>query len=384
MSRQILRIGFMPIADAAILLVAARKGFDAQAGLTLSPVRETSWANIRDRLAVGQFDAAHLLAPMPVASALGLMPLQVPLIAPMALGLGGNAITVSRALWGEMTVALPGLAAGDPVAAGAALRQVVARRRRAGRLAPAFAVVHAFSAHNYELRYWLAASGLAPDAEVPISIISPPYMPAALENGGIDGFCVGEPWNTLAAAGGGGVVILRKADIWRASPEKVLGFRRDWAEAHQEQVTGLITALLAAADWCAEPGNRAELAALLAAPDALGVPVESLAPVLDHGLTFAGNAATFPWISHARWFGGQMRRWGQTTAGPEALEAAARVYRPDLYRAAATLLGRNVPAVDEQPGTGGAPCLVPGTLAPLRLEPSRFFDQDAGTGLPHF
>ena len=374
MASRSLRIGFMPIADAAIPLVAARKGFDRAAGLVLELVRETSWANIRDRLAVGQFDAAHLLAPMPVASALGLMPLQAPLIAPMALGLGGNAVTVSRALWQDMGDALPEVRLGDPVSTGAALRRVAERRRASGQAAPSFAVVHAFSAHNYELRYWLAASGLDPDRDVGIDIVSPPFMPAALASGGIDGFCVGEPWNTAAQAEGSGVVILRKTEIWRASPEKVLGFRRDWAEREQDTVIRLLTAMLAAAAWCADPANRSDLAGLLAAPDALNLPASHLRPVLENGLVFAGNAATFPWVSHARWFGSQMVRWRQADADPARLDAAARVYRPDLYRMAAASLGLNAPAVDDQPGGAGAMLTVPGTLGPLALEPSQFFD----------
>lgn len=374
MARKTLRIGFMPIADAAIPLVAARMGFGRDAGLEIELVRETSWANIRDRLAVGQFDAAHLLAPMPVASALGLMPVQAALVAPMALGLGGNAVTVSGALWREMGEALPGVRAGDPVSTGAALCRVVRRRQGAGLATPVFAVVHAFSAHTYELRYWLAASGLEPDRDVQIGIVSPPFMPAALESGGIDGFCVGEPWNTLAVQEGSGVMILRKTEIWRASPEKVLGFRADWAAAEEETVIRLVTAMLAAAEWCADPANRVALAGLLAGPEALNVPAASLLPVLETGLSFAGNAATFPWISHARWFGAQMVRWRQAVAGPEQLEAAARVYRPDLYRAAAGRLGLNAPAVDDQPEGVADRLAVAGTRAPLMLQPSRFFD----------
>lgn len=375
MARDTIRIGFMPLADAAIPLVAARLDFARQWDLNLEMVRETSWANIRDRLAVGHFDAAHLLAPMPIATVLGLMPVQVPLIAPMALGLGGNAITVSQALWAEMQQALPEVAIGDPVSTGAALRRVAADRRRSGRPVPGFAVVHAFSAHNYELRYWLAASGLAPDADVDIGIISPPFMPAALQKGGIDGFCVGEPWNTLATSEGSGIVLLRKTDIWRASPEKVLSLRADWAAAHPEMLTRLLALMLDAAEWCAEPANRTDLADILASPDALGMPAATLLPVLQQGLEFARNAATFPWRSHARWFAGEMVRWKQGHADAAMLARATNAYRPDLYRAAAALKGLNVPAVDDQPEDGADACEIPGTLAPLRLEPSRFFDR---------
>src|SRR5512139_2421926 len=97
----ILRItaGFLPLLDSLLLVIAREKGFAAEQGIDLTLVRETSWANIRDRVAVGHFDVAHTLAPMPIAAALGLSPLAVPVIAPMALGLGGNAVTVSKPLW---------------------------------------------------------------------------------------------------------------------------------------------------------------------------------------------------------------------------------------------------------------------------------------------
>src|SRR5690606_8249198 len=114
---------------------------------------EISWANIRDRVALGQFDVAHMLAPMPIAASLGLSPIDVPVIAAMGLGLGGNAITVSTTLW-EAMVAAGAPADFSPAEAGAALRQVVKGRAEKPRLA----VVHPYSSHNYELRYWLAAS----------------------------------------------------------------------------------------------------------------------------------------------------------------------------------------------------------------------------------
>jgi NitT/TauT family transport system ATP-binding protein len=94
--------GFLPLLDSALLVTAHEKGFAAQEGIELILVRENSWANIRDRLAVGHYNVAHMLAPMPIACNLGLTPLAVKTIAPLALGLGGNAVTVSRDLWRAM------------------------------------------------------------------------------------------------------------------------------------------------------------------------------------------------------------------------------------------------------------------------------------------
>jgi NitT/TauT family transport system ATP-binding protein len=154
--------GFMPLLDSTLLVAAREKGFAKAEGLEVSLVRETSWANIRDRLAVGHYHVAHMLAPMPIACNLGLTPLAAPTIVPMALGLGGNAVTVSNALWREMVDAgaQPDL---DPASAGRALGSALENREKAGKAAPRFGIVHPHSGHNYELRYWLAACGIDPD-----------------------------------------------------------------------------------------------------------------------------------------------------------------------------------------------------------------------------
>src|SRR6202022_355472 len=158
-------LGFIPLLDCASLVFAAERGFAAAEDLELALVRETSWANIRDRVVVGHFDAAHMLGPMAVASTLGIGHVKVPVIAPFALGLGGNAITVSLRLWEQMTS--EGASAGsDPGIHAAALKRVSAgpEKPRGGPLT--FAMVYPFSCHNYELRYWLAAAGIDPDRQV--------------------------------------------------------------------------------------------------------------------------------------------------------------------------------------------------------------------------
>lgn len=346
--RETIRLGFIPLLDAAIPIIAADKGFAAARGLDLQLIRETSWANIRDRLAIGHFDAAHLLAPMSVAAALGLTPLDVPLIAPMALGLGGNAITVSDALWQQMRAVEPEVVANDPFSVGAALKHVI-RSGTFGRSAvprkPTLAVVHPYSAHNYELRYWLAASGIRPDEDIDIAILPPPLMPDALASGTIDGFCVGEPWNSNAARRFGGRIILTKSAIWKTGPEKVLGLRADWAETHPETVAALLAAMLDAASWCADPANIGELGEILARPNRLNLPVADITAPLDGGMlladgarhvlpefmVFGGGPANRPSRAAALWFLSQMARWGQTRFSPEAATRAEASFRPDIF-----------------------------------------------------
>ena len=163
-----IRIGFIPLADATALIVAVDKGFTAEEGLDVELVREVSWSNVRDKLNIGLFDAAHLLAPVAIASSLGLGHIKVPIAAPFNLGLNGNAITVSPALHAAIMGEIEGDRF-DPMATAAALARVVANRKKAGAEPLTFGMTFPFSTHNYQLRFWMAAGGVdqrnEPDAE---------------------------------------------------------------------------------------------------------------------------------------------------------------------------------------------------------------------------
>lgn len=353
-------VGFIPLMDCAPLAVAAEKGFAAEEGLDLRLVRETSWANIRDRVVVGHFDAAHMLGPMAVASTLGVGHLKVPMAAPLSLGLGGNAITVSLRVW-DLMVSEGATLSASPRALGEALRNVVRARERAQKQPFTFAMVYPFSSHNYELRYWLAACGIDPDRDVRLIVIPPPLLVDAMREGQIDGFCVGEPWNSLAVSVGVGCIALPTTAIWRLSPEKVLGCRLEWAQRHPDRLQALVRALYKAAVWCERPENHLELSRLLAEPRFVGAPAEILLRGLSNKLRLqpggeprqlpdfylpASRAATFPWVSHALWFYSQMVRWGQIAFDPEHVAQVRATYRPDLYRLALARTTENIPTAD--------------------------------------
>lgn len=382
------RAGFIPLLDAAILIAAARKGFAEAEGLDLVLSRETSWANIRDRVAIGHFDVAHMLAPMPIAASLGLTPFKSEIIAPMALGLGGNAVTVANALWDEMQAA-GATSDGDPARAGAALRAVIRRRQERREPPLTFAIVHPFSGHNFELRYWLAGCGISPDRDIEMAVLPPPFMADALASSQIDGYCVGEPWSSAAVLSGVGKIATTKSAIWRSSPEKVLGMRADFAKKAPESVSALLRAMHRASLWCDDPVNQDELATLLSHADLLDVSKDVLLPglthkiILGHGpattvpdfLMFARRAATFPWISHALWFFSQMVRWKQTSFSHGALAIARSTYRPDLYRAALSPLGVALPnASAKVEGSLMRETPVASTAGRLSLGPDGFFD----------
>lgn len=384
MSLIALSAGFLPLLDSVLLVLAREKGFAAAEGLDLHLVKESSWANIRDRAALGHFDFAQMLAPMPIAATLGLNPLSVPMITPMMLGLGNNGVTVSAELWARMADAgAPATLEAGPV--GAALAQVVRERGRKLR----FGVVHQTSSHNYELRYWLSASGIVPDRDIEIVVLPPPLLPEALGSGGIDGYCVGEPWNTVGVKSAGAHLATVKAAIWRSSPDKVIGMRAHWAEANSEIVAGLIRAVHHAAMWCGESANHHEIAEIMAAPHYLGLPAERILPALDGRFDIGGGvtaqvpehfvpyakAANFPWLSHAAWFYSQMVRWGEVEHTPERARAATLTFRPDVYRSALTPLGVPMPVVDSKvEGLLGVATEVLATSGALVIGPDGFFD----------
>jgi NitT/TauT family transport system ATP-binding protein len=305
---------------------------------------------------------------------------------PFALGLGGNAVTVSTALW-QMMQEQGARGDLDPVSAGSALRAVVRARGASGREALRFAVVHPHSGHNYELRYWLAACGVDPDRDFEIVILPPPLMADALGAGRIDGYCAGEPWNTAAVAKEVGQIVTVKAAIWKSSPEKVLGVAAPWAEAYPEALAALLRALYRAAQWCG--ANHDEIARLLSGPAYLNCPADWMRPALDGMIRLGGGdivqvtdffvpqakAATFPWKSHALWFYSQMVRWRQV-AESAANEAIAReTYRPDLYRAALKPLGVALPGANAKvEGALRTATPVGSAGASLVLGPDGFFD----------
>jgi NitT/TauT family transport system ATP-binding protein len=336
--------GFLPLLDCALLVAAREKGFARAQGVELHLLRDLSWAAVRDRLAIGGLDAAQTPAPLPIATSLGLGSLKVDMIAPMALGLGGNAITISNAIATAMSA--HETLDGDPARTGASFQKALVHRRETGQRQAIFAVVHPFSSHNYELRYWLSACGISPDHDVQIVVLPPPFLPEALASGQIDGYCVGEPWNSIAVARGIGQIVTTKARIWPASLEKVLSLRADMDARKPQSIARLVRALANASLWCGEPANIEELAHLLAKPAYLDMPAAHLLPGLTGLLPMVfgtscepdflnlGAGSTYPWRQQAIWLYAQMVRWNQTPFSDQGLERAASVFRPDLYEAA--------------------------------------------------
>jgi two-component system, oxyanion-binding sensor len=343
-----LHIGFIPLVDAAALIVAVDKGFTAAEGLDVTLVREVSWSNVRDKLNIGHLDAAHLLAPVAIASSLGLGHVKVRIAAPFNLGINGNAITVSKTLHAAIMDEIDGDRF-DPMATAQALARVVARRARSGAEPLTFAMTFPFSTHNYQLRFWMAAGGVDPDEDVRLVVLPPPYMVDSLASGHVDAFCVGAPWNSIAVDRGVGHILHFVSDILAHAAEKVLAVRQVWAEKNPEILASLIRAIARSAEYTEQPQNRAEVARIMAQSERLGVDADIIRRTLDGKLKISPDGAmressrylvvgrdqaARPDPVQAAWLYAQMARWGQTAISADALKAAMAVFRTDLYDAA--------------------------------------------------
>lgn len=356
MSLARLRVGFIPLVDAAALIVAADKGFAEAEGLDLELVREVSWSNMRDKLTIGIFDAAHLLAPIVVSSTLGLGGVTAPLIAPIALATNGNAVSVSPALAAELAAAAPG-SLEQPLESARALAAVVERRKRDGGPQLVFGMTFPFSAHHYLLRFWMAAGGVDPDEDVRLVVLPPPFMVDSLSKGHVDGFCVGAPWNLVAAEAGVGRILHFGCDIFRHETEKVLALRESAALEAPETVAKLVRALAEAAAFAADPANFGEVATLLSGEERVGVDARMIEHCLAGRLLLeAGTERASPDFlvlggcgrpdpAQAAFIYAQMARWRQAPLSAELARRARATFRPDLYDAALGRVGRAGPDV---------------------------------------
>lgn len=317
-----LKIGFIALNDAAVLIAADAHGLFAAEGLEVELVREVSWATMRDKLNVGALDAAHMLSPLVLATSVGAGGAQpTPLVATFALALNGPAITLASRL-------APGL---GKDASG--LARLVARRRDEGASPITLAVVFPFSTHAYLLRDWLSRAGIDPDRDVRLTIAPPSRMTELLVEGVVEGFCVTEPWDSAAVMAGAGRILVRSSELWPRTPDKVLAVREAWADENGPALAAALRAMSKAAAWVDDPGNRGELVALLSQPQYVGAAAEVIdASLVD--MVFHADHANSPQPLHAEWLLGQMRRWGHVSRELDVAGVARRVYRPDLLAAA--------------------------------------------------
>lgn len=378
-----LTIGFLPLVDACLPILALEHGFAEDEGISLRLVRDMSWATVLDRLLYGHSDAAHIVAPLAIATTLGRGRPAQPLSVPFVLGLNGNAVTMRPDLAHAVN---PSGGLGDPALVGRALKAHIEATDKKLR----FGVVHRYSSHNYMLRYWLAACGIRPDLDVEITTVAPPYCADALECGDVDAICVGEPWNSIAVERGAGEIVMFTAQIWRRGVEKVLAFREPVLEERRDQVEGLVRALRKAGEHFVEPANLQTNAAILARSEYLDGSATLIGRAISDRLLLKQSgellhfpdfmfqyreAANFPWVSQAEWLYSQMVRWDGLLFNADDAAKAARVFRPDVYRSALLGTGDPLPGASSKvEGSLAGPTSVSMQQGVITLENNSFFD----------
>ena len=384
-----LSLGFVPLTDCAPLVVALERGLFEKHGLDVALSRETSWANIRDKVTIGVLDGAHMLASMPLAATLGVGALQHDMVTGLVLQTNGNCITVSSDLHARMRDADPDAMA-RPATCVRALKAVIDADARAGRAKLTFAMTFPVATHNYELRLWLASGGIDPDLDLNVIVVPPPQMVDHLSAGVVQGYCVGEPWSGLAVELGIGHILVTKHEVMANAPEKVLGVSRAWAERHPATHQALIQALIEACVWLDQREHRAEAAAMLRLGNYVDAPLAVVARSLIGQLkrgpdtdatahpdfhVFHRYAAGFPWRSYADWTIVQMLRWGQISVPLDIRAVSDAVFRPDLYRAAALPLGLPSPTIDRKvEGQHEAPWLLTQATDPIAMGANAWID----------
>ncbi|VVE71818.1 nitrate ABC transporter substrate-binding protein [Pandoraea captiosa] len=336
-----LRVGFIALSDAAPLVVAKRLELGHEHGLTLELSRESSWAAIRDKLLTGELDAAHSLYGLVYGVQLGIGGPREDMAVLMVLNRNGQAVTVTPAL-------------ADAMADTGELRAALASLGRK----PVFAQTFPTGTHAMFLNYWFAAQGIDPLTDIDSIVIPPAHMVAAMEEGGLDGFCCGEPWHAVAQARGLGRTVAVSSDIWPDHPEKVLASRRDFVTRYPKTALALVRTLLSACRWLDMPGHRAEAAGWLAEPAWVGAPRDLIAARLlgdfgrlagRHALLpvsfFDEGVVNYPHPTDGMWFVSQYRRWGMIDdeALAHAAQTAAAVSQTALFEVAARAEG--VPVV---------------------------------------
>ena len=229
-----IQIGYIPLLDCVAILWAKQRGFFAELGLEVTLVKEASWASLRDRLAFGFLDAAHCLSAMLPAAALGEDQLGIPLQTALVLSHNCAFISLSQKLCFDLQIS-----AQDNAQQSAEKIVSAIQTQQSVQLAHVFKQ----SIHHYCLREWLALANVEIAEKIKLTTLPPPYMVEALSNHVIDGFCVGEPWNTQGELLGISQIVASSQDVIPKVADKVLAVTADWAAQHPHTHRALVAAI---------------------------------------------------------------------------------------------------------------------------------------------
>lgn len=321
------RIGFLPITCATPIIFAHAAGMYAREGLNVSLVKTAGWAVVRDKTLSGEYDASHMLSPMPLAISLGIGSNPVPMLMPAIENVNGNAITLAMKHRDKR----------DP-------KQWKGMR---------FGVPFDFSMHNFLLRHYLAEHGLDPDKDVQLRVMAPPDMVANLTSGNVDGFIVAEPFNQRAVYEGVGFIHMLTSEIWEGHPCCAFASTAEFAKQNPNTFGAIVRALLTATRFSSSAENRRNVAQMIAPANYLNQPQTVVEQVLTgrfaDGLGGVRNVPNridfdpFPWNSMAVWMLTQMKRWGYIKQDVNYREIAERVFLASDARRRMAELGMEAP-----------------------------------------
>jgi ABC-type nitrate/sulfonate/bicarbonate transport system substrate-binding protein len=331
----VIRIGFVPLCDCAPVAMAKELGLFAAHGLRVELSREVGWATIRDKVVLRELEAAQAPAAMVLGISLGISSFKVPCATGLVLNLHGNGVTLSNRLWNK------------GVQDAATLGEFVRSHCNGSLLT--FGVAFSCSSHNFLLQKWLRAGGLDPCSDVNIVVVPPPQMAMNLKAGNLDGYCVGEPWNSLAVIQRAGWVAALSPDIAPRHPEKVLLVRQEFAESRADEHHRLIAALREACEFCQDEKNREQVAEVLAGAEYLNISHETIRRSLSGPFqfrqdrvnatpdlhVFAGTGVNEPGLDKAVWVRQSLSETGllPKTAAINS-QRLASMFRSDVFHAA--------------------------------------------------
>jgi len=305
-----LSVGFIPITCATPIIMAHPMGFYTKHGLDVDVIKTAGWAVIRDKTLNKEYDAAHMLSPMPIAISLGVGSNAIPYTAPAIENINGQAITLS-------------------------VKHKDKRDPKSWK-GFKFAVPFDYSMHNYLLRYYLAEHGLDPDKDVQIRAVPPPEMVANLRADNLDGFLGPDPMNQRAVFDGVGFIHMLSKELWEGHPCCVFAASREFITTAPNTYAALLKAIIDATAFASKAENRKQIAEAIAPANYINQPVTVLEQILTG--TFADGLGTvqkvpnrvdfdpFPWESFAVWILTQMKRWGQIKGDVDYSGVAKQVF----------------------------------------------------------
>lgn len=348
------KLGFIPLTDCSPIVMAKELGLFKKYGVEVVVTKESSWANVRDKILTGELDGAHCLYSMPfsVYTGVGGKAGSEMKIA-MMLNVNGQAITLSNDFCGKV-----GFKQMNKVT------PVVAAKLKAEKEVT-FAMTFPGGTHDLWLRNWMSIAGLNQKA-VKIITIPPPQMVANMKVGNMDGYCVGEPWGGVAVKQGVGFTQVASQDIWKDHPEKALVVNKEFSAKHKADLVKVMKALLEACMWLDNPANRKKAAAIIGKAPYVNAPADVIESRLmgdynlgcnqgtevydkDYMLFYKGGTVNYPRKSYGIWAMAQYVRFGYLKEAPDYNAIADKLILQDLYEEVAKSMKVKIPADDMKP-----------------------------------